>query len=251
MPLCLTVDVEDWYDGMAEAGHPVAAPPSPSSGLEDLRELLSTGPTADRSRLTLFVVGKYCAQVGAELTQLAADGHEIASHGPDHGSPPEDPIELEMWLRRGREMVEEVVQQPVRGFRSPRFRIPRTLSLERYRDILKAAGFDYVSDRCSLGSGSAVRELPVFEWRGIPFGGGSYQRVLPKLGLKRILVQDHQPMVLYYHSYDFGVSLPSAWSTVSPAVLRHVVARARIRPIVEELLVRTQCVPCAEVVDGL
>ena len=251
MPLCLTVDVEDWYDGMAEAGHPVAAPPSSPSGLEALREMLSTGPNAGRSRLTLFVVGKYCAEVAADLSELAAEGHEMGSHGPDHGSPPEDADALEDWLRRGREMVEDAVQQPVTGFRSPKFQISRTLSLGRYRDILRAAGFQYVSDRHCLGTGSAVRELPVFEWRGIPFGGGSYQRVLPKPGLKRILAQGQEPMILYYHSYDFGVTLPSPWSNLSPSVLRYVVARKRIRPIVEDLLATNQCVSCSEVVNGL
>lgn len=251
MPLCLTVDVEDWYDGMAEAGHPVAAPASGASGLEALRGILSTGPNAGRSRLTLFVVGKYCAEVTADLYELAGDGHEMGSHGPDHGSPPEDPNALEDWLRRGREMVEDVVQRPVKGFRSPKFQVPRTLSLERYREILRAAGFEYVSDRHCLGASSAVRELPVFEWRGLPFGGGSYQRVLPRPGLKRILAQGREPMILYYHSYDFGVTLPSPWSNPSPTVLRYVVGRKRIRPIFEDLLATNQCVSCSEVVDVL
>lgn len=251
MPVCLTVDVEDWYDGMAEAGHVIAAPPSGPSGLDALRDLLSSTATGSAARLTLFVVGKYCAEVGGELSALAADGHELASHGPDHGSPPEDPDRLEDWLRRGREMVEEVAQQPVRGFRSPRFRIPRTMTLHRYREILGAAGFDYVSDRHFLGAGSAVRELPVFQWGKLPLGGGSYQRLLPRAGLRPMVARADGPTVLYYHSYDFGVTLPSPWSTMSREVFKQVVGRGRIPGIVRDLLTRAGSVSCSEVVSGL
>ncbi len=250
MSLCLTVDVEDWYDGMAEVGHVIAGPSGPS-GLEALRELLATTPTPAPVRLTLFVVGKYCAEVGRELSALAADGHELASHGPDHGVPPEAPERLEDWLRRGREMVEDVAQQPVRGFRSPRFRVPQSMTLDRYREALAAAGFEYVSDRHCLGAGSAVRELPVFQWNRVPLGGGSYQRLLPRAGLRPVLQEHSRPTVLYYHSYDFGVALPSPWSTSSPAVLKQVVGRARIPGIVRHLLVKGGSVSCAEVACAL
>ena len=250
MSLCLTVDVEDWYDGMAEVGHVIPGPSGPS-GLEALRELLASTPTAGPARLTLFVVGKYCAEVGGQLSDLAAEGHELASHGPDHGVPPEDPGRLEDWLRRGREMVEDVAQRPVRGFRSPRFRVPRTMTLDRYRDILRAAGFEYVSDRHCLGPGAAVRELPVFRWNRVPLGGGSYQRLLPRVGLRPVLEQHDQPTVLYYHSYDFGVSLPSPWSTRSPAVLKQVVGRGRIPAVVRHLLAEAGSVSCGEVACAL
>ena len=251
MAVCVTVDVEDWYDGMAEVGHVITAPTSGPSGLEALQELLSGTPAPGGARLTLFVVGKYCAEVATQLCEMARDGHELASHGPDHGAPPEEPNRLQDWLRRGREMVEDVVQHPVQGFRSPRFRIPTTMSLGRYREILSAAGYRYVSDRHSLGRGSAVRELPVLQWKGIPLGGGSYQRLLPRVALKPVLTHDGGPKILYYHSYDFGVSLPSPWSTRSPAVLKQVVGRARIPAMVRDILVEAGSIPCSEVADGV
>lgn len=249
MPVCLTVDVEDWYDGMAEVGHVIPGPAGGPSGLEALQEMLAPYPAA---RLTFFVVGKYCPEVAGPLTALAAGGHELASHGPDHGVPPEDPAQLEDWLRRGREMVEDVAQQPVLGFRSPRFRVPMTMSLGRYREILAAAGFAYVSDRHLHGEGAAVKELPVFQWKRLPLGGGSYQRLLPRVGMRRpVMGDDAGATVLYYHSYDFGVTLPSPWSTRSPAVLKQVVGRDRIPAIVTDLLVRAGSVSCAEVAHAL
>ncbi len=251
MAVCVTVDVEDWYDGMAEAGHVITGPASGPSGLEALQELVSGTPRPHAARLTLFVVGKYCAAVAAQLCDMARDGHELASHGPDHGAVPEDPDRLEDWLRRGREMVEDVVQQPVVGFRSPRFRTPTTMSLQRYREALRAAGYRYVSDRHSLGRGSAVRELPVLQWKGIPLGGGSYQRLLPRAALRPVLAHGRGPRILYYHSYDFGVTLPSPWSTRSPAVLKQVVGRRRIPAMVRDVLAAAGSIPCAEVADGV
>ena len=248
MPTCLTVDVEDWYDGMAELGHPMAAAASGRSGLEGLSRLLAAAPA---SRVTLFVVGKYAAEVRKPLQELAAAGHELASHGPDHGWPPEDPSQLEDWLRRGREMVEEVAERPVVGFRSPRFDVPTSMSVPAYREILARAGFDYVSDRHTTDSGSPVKELPVFRWKGLPMGGGSYQRLLPRPAVRPMLQQAKGPAVLYYHSYDFGADLPSPWSNRSPAVLKQVVARDRIPMIFSSLLRSFGSVSCQEAARGL
>ncbi len=172
--VCLTVDVEDWYEGMAVLGEPVPRPPDARSGLSDLVSLLAT---SRGSTVTLFVVGNYAATVAAELAELAGAGHEIASHGPDHGRLPEERAALVDWLRRGREMVEDRLQEPVRGFRSPRFDFPTTLGLAGFRDALAEAGFGYVSDTHRLGDGSPIRELPVLTTHGFPIGGGSYQRV--------------------------------------------------------------------------
>jgi hypothetical protein len=248
---CFTVDVEDWYDGIAELGHQTSTPTTGPSGLEALGRLLETTPGQGTSRLTLFVVGKYAHQVGDDLRQLAAGGHELASHGPDHGWPPEDPIKLEDWLRRGRMMVEDVAGSPVEGFRSPRFDVPASMGLDAYREILARAGFTYVSDRHFLGAASPVRELPVFRWKGLPLGGGSYQRLLPRKSLGPLLHRSKPPTVLYYHSYDFGVSLPSPWSTRSPAVLKQVVARDRIPTIFSHLLQSVGSTSCLEAARGL
>ena len=247
MTVCVTVDVEDWYDGMAELGHVVPTPARSPSGLAALQKLLAG---ADTARLTLFVVGKYCVEWADDLRTFVAGGHEVASHGPDHGSPPQDAVLLDDWLRRGREMTEDVIQRPVTGFRSPCFRIPG-VGLERYRDILAAAGFGYVSDRHVLGARSPVKELPVLRWRRLPLGGGSYQRLLPRRALRASLGPQSTPTVLYYHSYDFGVPLPSPLSTRSPAVLKQVVGRDRIPGVVRYVLARAGSVTCSEVAGGV
>ncbi len=232
----LTVDVEDWYDGMAELGQHVPRPVGARSGLSGLTALLDRAPTAPK--VTLFVVGKYADDLGPELEELAARGHEMASHGPDHGHLPEDPTALLAWLRRGRTMLEERLGRPVRGFRSPRFDVPATLGLARYRDLLAEAGFEYVSDTRVLGPASPIRELPVLTRFGYPFGGGSYQRLLPEAVTRSVVGAAAGPVVLYYHSYDFGATLPTTASIRSVPVAKQLVGRGRVATVFASMLDR-------------
>ncbi len=230
----LTIDVEDWYDGMAVLGEDNERPPEATSGLAGLASLLRDGD----AKVTLFVVGNYAPSVRTELAHLVSRGHEIASHGPDHGRLPEEPDRLLDWLQRGREMIEDLVQIPVRGFRSPRFDVPGSLGLSRYREVLAKAGFDYVSDTHRLGEGSPLTELPVFTRGRLPVGGGSYQRLMPTSALTSLVDRAAGPIVLYYHSYDFGATLPPIASIRSWAVAKQLVGRSRIAGVFATILKR-------------
>jgi peptidoglycan/xylan/chitin deacetylase (PgdA/CDA1 family) len=244
MPVALTVDVEDWYDGMEELGHRIERPDNPRSGLDNLLELLSV--EGGYHRLTLFVVGNYARRVRPQLEALCGAGHEIASHGPDHGAVPDSAAELEEWLRRGKETLEDLLQVWVSGFRSPRFDVPKGMELGEYRDCIARAGFEYVSDRHRVGSESPVWELPVLSRWGLPLGGGSYQRLLPQGVLRRLLPPSPRLAVLYYHSYDFGATLPSPMTHRSSAVLKQVLGRDRIPTLFRELLRSVGSVSCRD-----
>jgi hypothetical protein len=243
--VCLTVDVEDWYDGMAVLGEQIDRPADARSGLDGLAALLESSP--GRSAVTLFVVGNYAPRVGPELTELVDAGHEVASHGADHGHLPEDPAALLDWLRRGRAVLEDLVQRPVSGFRSPRFDIPASMELARYRALLAEAGFTYVSDTNRLGTGSPVRELPVLSKFGIPVGGGSYQRLLPATAVTSAVTPSVPPAVLYYHSYDFGATLPGTGSIRSLAMAKQLIGRQRVARIFNQILSRYGSKACGDV----
>jgi len=136
--VCVTVDVEDFYDGMAVLGHHVARPPGAPSGLVSLLERLESQPS--KPKVTLFVVGNYAPSVRHELAAFAAAGHEIASHGPDHGRLPDG--EVVPWLRKGREALEDLLSVSVRGFRSPRWSSsppPARCGIRRWRRRLRTA----------------------------------------------------------------------------------------------------------------
>jgi len=241
--VCVTVDVEDFYDGMAALGHDVARPPGPPRGLGSLLERLEAQP--GKPKVTLFVVANYAPAVRAELAAFAAAGHEIASHGADHGRLPAGAASE--WLRKGREVLEDLLGVSVRGFRSPRFDIPGDGGLPRYRDELAAAGYHYVSDASRLGTPSPVREVPVLSWRGIRLGGGSYQRLLPFSAVEAAARRSPGPAVLYYHSYDFDGTLPGLGAVRSPMLARQLLGRGRIAPIVWRLTERFGSETCAHV----
>jgi len=228
----MTVDVEDFYEGMAELGVPIDRPEGARNGLSGLASLLE----GRDATITLFVVGNYAGRVSEDLEGLITRGHEIGCHGPDHGRLPEDPKQLVHWLRKGRTMVEDLVQRPVEGFRSPRFDVPQSLELAVYRELLAEAGFSYVSDRHVLGRESPVRELPVLTRHGYPLGGGSYQRLLPAAVVEAMVSRSSAPVVLYYHSYDFGATLPSSASIRSLALAKQLIGRGRVASLFSRLL---------------
>jgi len=230
----MTIDVEDFYEGMAVLGHPVPRPPGLVDGLSDLVDML--GANEDGPKVTLFVVGRHAPSVSEALKAFVDGGHEIGSHGPDHGRLPAD--DLVGWLKKGRLVLEDLLQVPIRGFRSPRFDLPPHGDLARYRDELAEAGYEYVSDASHLDAGSPVREAPVMSWRGVRLGGGSYQRALPYAAVSAAIKSSPGTAVCYYHSYDFDGTTPGLGAVRSSALARQVVGRGRITPIFLRLVRR-------------
>ena len=239
--LCATIDVEDFYDGMAALG--VVVPRlRAGDGMWSLLERLAQVPSGPK--LTLFVVGDQATSVADGLRAFAEAGHEIASHGADHGRLPAG--DVVPWLRKGREMVEDVVQRPVLGFRSPRFDVPEA-GLRAYREALAEAGYRYVSDSSFLGDASPVAELPVLEWRRLRVGGGSYQRLLPAAVVDRAVRGAAVPAVVYYHSYDFDGSVPPLGAIRSVALAKQLVGRQRVRHRFHRLLRQFGSRTCGDV----
>lgn len=225
--LSMTIDVEDFYEGMSVLGHEVERPPGLVDKLDRLIEML--GAEAKAPKVTLFVVGRHASGIQPALAAFAGAGHEIASHGPDHGRLPAD--DVVSWLRRGREMLEDLLQVPVRGFRSPRFDLPPHGDLAQYRHELAEAGYEYVSDASHLDVGSPVRQAPVMAWRGVRLGGGSYQRMVPFAAVANAVTHSPGTAVCYYHSYDFDGTTPGLKAVRSTALARQILGRGRIMPI--------------------
>jgi hypothetical protein len=240
--VCVTVDVEDFYEGMEALGHPVRRPPQVEGGMMALLSKLESQAT--KPRLTLFVVARYAPAVRSALAAFVTAGHEIASHGPDHAALPNH--DVVGWLRRGRDELEQLLQIPVRGFRSPRFDVP-SVGLAAFRNQLAEAGYAYVSDTSRLGASSPVREIPVLSWHGLRIGGGSYQRLLPFSAVLAGVRRSTGPAVLYYHSYDFDGTLPGLGAVRSPMLARQLLGRGRIAPIAWRVTARFGSETCSDV----
>jgi polysaccharide deacetylase family protein (PEP-CTERM system associated) len=237
----LTFDVEDWYHGLDMA---------PSSWA-DLEKRLPVGLEFILERLaqhqrsaTFFVLGVTAHEHPDTIRRIAADGHEIGTHGWNH-----TPIyrqkqeQFRAELIRSLEVLDGLSGSPAAGHRAAMFSITaRSLwALE----ILATAGLCYDSSifpvhNYRYGVPAAQRfpyrlqgttppadglwELPISTLRvacvNLPIGGGFYARFWP-YGVLRLAIQtlnaQGQPAIIYFHPWEFDPEQP--WLRTGPAWL--------------------------------
>jgi peptidoglycan/xylan/chitin deacetylase (PgdA/CDA1 family) len=117
----LTVDVEEWYHTclVPEYVRPEARPALPHELDRVIPEMLETFAAAGRTA-TFFVLGEVAERLPRRVREIAAAGHEVGSHGYLHLRATERSLDdFAHDLRRSREVLEEVLGEPVRGFRAP------------------------------------------------------------------------------------------------------------------------------------
>ena len=230
----LTVDVEDYFQVSAFAKsinhkdwdkHPLRVE-------KNTHRLLDLFDDAD-VKATFFVLGWVADRNRSLVEEIAARGHEVASHGYSHqliyNQTPE--VFREETIR-SKSLLEDIVQQPVKGYRAASYSIIND-SLWAL-DILAEAGFDYDSsifpirhDRYGIPDakeephvlktprGRSLIEFPlsvakVFNYR-LPIAGGGYFRLYPYLltraGLRQ--VNSHrQPFIFYLHPWEIDPDQP-------------------------------------------
>ena len=222
--LCLTVDVEDWY-------HILQSPAVPSivhwSGLEsrierNLDKLLKLLDSAS-GKCTLFWLGWVAERHKEMVRKCWAAGHEIACHGYAHVLAHEVGRQA-FWedITRAKAVLEDIIGEPVRGFRAPGFCIANETAWAF--DMIKEAGYHYdtsvfPASRSYGGMPGTILgphfiethnghllEIPVsvvqvFGWKACLFGGG-YLRLATKpmirWGLDKLKAIGRPPVV-YVH----------------------------------------------------
>jgi polysaccharide deacetylase family protein (PEP-CTERM system associated) len=207
--LALSVDFEDWHQ-LARRRLGVHAWDRPSPALA--RQCAVLLDTLERLglRATFFVLGLAARRHPELVREIAARGHEIASHGFAHRRIFEiSPAELRSDLEASIELIGELTGIRPLGYRAPAFSINRATPFAL--EILAELGFAYDSSRydspripqrlrpvppgpfrIELGSGRSLWELPVAVWRrpplALPVGGGSYWQLVPTAPLLRLLL---------------------------------------------------------------
>jgi polysaccharide deacetylase family protein (PEP-CTERM system associated) len=225
--LILTFDLEDWHQivhrslGVTDWDRPHKAFERQVEALLGLLDELGVPGT-------FFVLGMCARNYPDAVREIAARGHELASHGfahvPVHRQTQE---EFRADVTQSAELVQELGGRRPTGYRAPAFSITRT-STWAY-DVLAELGFEYDSSqydtpripnrlhaipdepyRLVVGGGRQLVEFPVAvgRWRGrrVPVGGGSYWRVLPQgvlFGALREAASPEAAPVLYFHPYEF------------------------------------------------
>lgn len=227
----LSIDLEDWYQGLTSTSQRVADWPTYESRVVDsthyLLELLDQYGT----RGTFFVLGYVADQFPALIREVAEAGHEIGVHGYFHRQVWRlTPEAFREDVIRGRRAVEGASARHVIGYRAPMFSINGS-SLWAL-NVLAALGFRYDSSvfatrNMLYGYPGAPRfpyypledqgfiEFPLATVRILgknwPVAGGFYLRALPyaafRWGLQRINAEG-QPAIVYLHPWDLDVGQP-------------------------------------------
>jgi len=187
----LSVDVEEWYHNcwVPEFVRPDRRPRLP----EELDHLLpSLLDRFDRlgARATFFVLGEVVRRLPQRVRELAARGHEVASHGELHLRVDELSVdEFRRALGDAKARLEDVLGTPVAGYRAPEWSLRRTanprlrvvaeLGFQFDSSLMSAAGAGSRSNpdapsRLTWRDGVALLEFPPMVWGGafrIPAGG--------------------------------------------------------------------------------
>jgi len=235
VPNALTVDVEDYF-------HVSALAPNIERSSWGARESRVVGNTKRLLELfdqfgakaTFFVLGWVAERYPRLVMDIAARGHEVASHGLSHRLVYEQsPQEFRDETHRSKELLEDITGAAVLGYRAASYSIVRE-SLWAL-DTLVELGFAYDSSifpvrhdrygipdaeraphRLSTPGGSVIVEWPLSTANlagfRLPVSGGGYFRLLPywltRWGLASINRREQRPFVFYLHPWEIDPEQP-------------------------------------------
>lgn len=237
-PPVISVDVEDWPQSTWDRSLPIT-----ERAAENTRRVLRIFREAD-VRATMFVLGKLAERFPEVVKEIQADGHEVACHGHGHlevGR--QSPTEFLADVRRSKDFLEQIIGEPVKGYRAPDFSIVQDTLWAL--DTLAEAGFEYDSSivparlprygiagwpvlpvRVQLEHGGSILEAPLATFRVLgrnwPVGGGGYHRLLPGIASRYFArrIMNDAPFIFYCHPYEFDVHELSEISIPIPRGIR-------------------------------
>ena len=230
----MTVDVEDYFqvsafDSVVRRDDWASMPSRVVINTQRLLRLFD----AHSVKGTFFVLGWVAERFPGLVREIAAAGHELASHGHGHRLVYElTPEEFQADVRKAKAVIEDAGGQQVRGYRAPSFSITdRSLWA---LDILLDEGHSYDAsifpvrhDRYGIpdaprhrheirrvggvlleAPGSTVRVVGV----NLPVAGGGYFRLLPyrwtRWGIARLNRAENQPAIFYVHPWEIDPDQP-------------------------------------------
>jgi len=198
----LTVDVEEWFHLCRAERHlsPSRWPELPHRARESVQRLLEI--LADRSA-TFFVLGYVARRDPRLIREIAAAGHEIASHGFGHRTLDRlSPAEFRRDLRESIAAIGDACGVRPRGFRAPEWSARAWMY-----GILAEEGFEFDSSRLSLRP-RPHRRGGVWEFPVSPFLNGTSIRLLPARVLDAVAKTLRTPAVVAVHPWDLDPGFP-------------------------------------------
>lgn len=211
-------------------------------------------------KATCFVLGWLAKRHPEVVRDIAAQGHEVASHGWSHRSLCGlDPSAFREEVRTSKALLEDIAGKEVIGFRAPNFSIVN--GGEWAFDILLEEGYRYDSSlfahrhRVQSGypgaltvphrivrAGGSMLELPIAALAhmgiSIPAAGGGYFRHFPYAVTRdafRRLTEQGVPGVFYIHPWELDPEQPRIGASLATRV-RHYAGISHTRERLEHLL---------------
>ena len=238
----LSVDVEDWFQVWALSG---AIRRDQWDGFE-LRVAASTGRLLDLfaergATATFFCLGWVAERCPDLIRRMAAEGHEVASHGYDHVKVMgQDKAAFRADVIKTKAILEDLSGQPVRGYRAAGFSIDaRTPWAHR---LLAETGHAYSSSAHPIAHDhygdpdapmtpyvvDGLPELPVsvreIRGRRTTIGGGGWFRAMPLPVTKHLwrgLEAEGRRGVFYLHPWEVDPGQPKVAGLSLKSRLRH------------------------------
>jgi len=242
----LTVDVEDYFQVSALAPHIERSSwDSIDCRVERNVQRLLTLFAEQGAQATFFTLGWVAERYPQLVRDIAAGGHEVASHGYAHlRASDQNAEQFAQDVRRSKALLEDISGHAVVGYRAPSFSIGYG-NLWAF-DVLQGAGYRYSSsvypvqhDHYGMPDAPrfphAVRpgliEIPVTTTRllgrNLPAGGGGYFRLAPyalsRWALRRVNRIDQRPAIFYMHPWEIDPGQPRVAGTSLKTRFRHYV----------------------------
>ena len=210
---------------------------------------------------TFFILGWLAERYPGLVREIVQGGHEIASHGWDHKRVTQlDPDAFRDEVRRSKDTLEQVVGEPVVGYRAPSYSIipGREWALEilveegyRYDSSLfpvRRRGYGYPAaprDPHWLDTGAGpLYELPPATLRfvgvNLPAAGGGYFRLFPYGVVRRALRQAERRSasgIFYIHPWELDPDQPRLDVSLKTRIRHYTGLRtvqSRLRRLLEE-----------------
>jgi polysaccharide deacetylase family protein (PEP-CTERM system associated) len=269
----LSVDVEDYYQVQAFAKFVPRETwdRHPSRVSANTRRLLDLFDAAGATA-TFFTLGCVARAEPQLVREIAARGHEVASHGVDHRMITElSPAEFRSQAVESKRRLEDLAGHAVIGYRAPSYSVGAATLWALA--ILRESGYEYDSSiypirrrrygypdgprvpaRMAAGTGT-IAEFPLptlaIGPMRIPVLAGAYLRLFPSWFSLRALdahVASGTPLVVNVHPWELDPSQPTigpsrrhTWTHytrlhATEGILARVIRRARFRPVRDRLL---------------
>ncbi len=229
----LTVDVEDYYmvSGF-ENKIPFNQWPNYESRVVNNTRVILAILDEFRIKATFFVLGWVAEHYPSLVKEIFEKGHEIASHGYAHKLIySQSPGEFREDIRKTKKILENIIHQPVNGYRAPCYSITKKTTWAF--EIIAQEGYCYDSsvfpilhDRGGLPSASRfmhiikinqnqIIEIPLTTFKifkfNLPIAGGGYFRLFP-YGLTRAILRrindQNESFVIYLHPWEIDPGQP-------------------------------------------